>query len=64
MLKKLIREGKLEFCGHISFDHSKKIKNRKKKPSFRDTIISKDDIINLKILLETETDSAKIIKSL
>lgn len=53
LIKKLIKAGKLRFCGNISF------KMPPHKPPITD-----DDILNLKILLETESDSATIINNL
>lgn len=52
MLKKLIKKGKLDFCGHISFNSKKH------------TAITDDDILNLKILLNLKSDPAEIIKYL
>ena len=57
LVKKLLKQGKLKFCGSICFDTPPK-----KKPSTsRDGVISESDIMDLRILLETESDSFKII---
>lgn len=54
LLKRLMNKGKLRCCGNVSFPNI----------SFKKRPITKDDILNLKILLEMETDSAKIIEML
>ena len=57
LLSKLMRKGKLKFCGNVQF------KEVDKHPQIG-RVISKDDIVDLKILLETEQDWNKIILSL
>ena len=52
---KLVRQKKVDYCGFV-FDCERKIKRTK--------AISKDDVLNLKILLETENNVDKIISSL
>ena len=64
LLSKLLKKGKLKFCGNVQFD--------KKSGKDTDTAhhlelgrkITKDDILDLKILLETEPDLDKIISVL
>ena len=58
LFKKLLSKKKLSFCGSINFPVNKKAK-------IEDTrYISGDDIVNLRILLETEKDSSRIISRL
>jgi endogenous inhibitor of DNA gyrase (YacG/DUF329 family) len=53
LFKKLLKKRKLAFCGDVVFNSSTK-KNLGQE-------ITQDDILNLKILLETEMDSARVI---
>ena len=59
LFKKLIKKRKLIFCGNVSFSSSEGQPNRQVRGP-----ITKEDVINLKILLETEKDSAGIISKL
>ena len=68
LLHKLVRQGKLKFCGKAKFV-SKKPKKRLKQeqersPVNESKVITDDDILNLKIILETEKDSSRIINLL
>ena len=60
MVRKLIIRNKLKFCGSVRFsrDQGSPI------PIIHEGTISEDDVLNLRILLETEEDSARIIESL
>jgi len=61
LFKKLVNRGIFETCGNL-----KPMNTPKTKEKFQDTVhsISKDDILNLRILLETETDFDKILSKL
>jgi hypothetical protein len=52
LFKKILRRGNLVLCGDVQF----KVQSRR--------AISDEDISDLRILLETETDSSKIISKL
>jgi len=53
LLFKLVRKNKLQFCGNIFFNKTKKKPIKK--------IITEDDITNLKILLENCKDVQEVI---
>lgn len=53
LFHKLLRKGRLVFCGDVRFPV--------KPENIEGTLISSDDLINLKILLETEKDSATFL---
>ena len=57
LVNRLLKSGRLEFCGEVSF-HNFRSRRLRTDP------ISGDDVTNLRILLETESDSAKIISRL
>jgi hypothetical protein len=59
LFKKLIKKRKLTFCGNVSFLCSEGQPDRQIRGP-----ITKEDIIDLKILLETEKDSSGIISKL
>lgn len=61
LFKKLLKKQKLEFCGQIDFIPPKK--RQRRKVSVRGPI-TQDDVLNLKILLETEKDTADFISKL
>jgi predicted RNA-binding Zn-ribbon protein involved in translation (DUF1610 family) len=58
LIAKLMRQGRLKFCGNVLFSKTAEAK------SDRDHPISQDDMTNLKILLATETDVSQIIDKL
>ena len=60
LVDKLIRQGQLRFCGKVLFNNFQAAEAQ----SSREKPITADDITNLKILLETEQDAAKIISRL
>lgn len=59
LFQKLVNKNKLQYCGDISF----KKKKIRYKNDFKE-FITKDDILNLKILLETEQDSGSVLSKL
>lgn len=76
LLNKLLRSKKLQFCGNVSFAGENKDRGamskpkvrvrkwiRKKKTPLRGPI-TRDDVLNLKILLETEKDFDNILSKL
>lgn len=74
-LNKLLKKKKLQFCGNVTFKgKDEKPKRRrplkKKEPSKtslshdKEKPISKDDVLNLKILLDTEDDLDSILSQL
>jgi len=60
LVKKLLGGGQLRFCGKVLFNSFQAAEAQ----SGREAPISADDITNLKILLQTEDDSDKIISRL
>lgn len=62
MVKKLLRSGKLKFCGKVIFKDFRSSAVQSGGDDKR--TITEDDVTNLKILLETEKDAAKIISRL
>jgi len=59
LFKKLLKKRKLTFCGDVSFAPPPKRQDRQVRGP-----ITPEDVIDLKILLETEKDSARIISKL
>jgi len=57
LIRKLLRKGALVSCGDILFKNPD-YKDKEREP------ITKDDIINLRIMLETETNWEKILEQL
>lgn len=69
LLRKLIVQGKLQSCGRVSFsDRKRSVRVRSDRPTNepppRSGPITKDDILNLKIVLETMEDSEDIINNI
>ena len=62
LLKKLISKRKLTFCGDINFSCTENQSD--KKPTTNKKPITEEDIIDLKILLETEDDIGRLISKL
>lgn len=70
LLKKLIRNGKLQSCGRVAFKGRKRtVCVRSEKPPEviegappRTEVINDDDLLNLRIVLETMDDPNDIIK--
>ena len=60
LLKKLLKKGKLTFCGDVSFP----LYTKKSSSCSGRGPITKDDLLDLKILLGTENDSSRIISRL
>ena len=60
LVKEMIKKGYLESCGIIGLSAQKKI--REKKGRLKN--ITKEDIIDLKILLETRDDVDSVIRNL
>jgi len=60
LVEKLLHQGQLRFCGKVLFNNFQAAEAQ----SSREKPITADDITNLKILLETEWDTAKIISRL
>lgn len=67
LLRKLLKRGKLRHCGNVSFVE-KSLRKRRLRGDIEEEAprnsITPDDVLNLKILLETEDDSAKVIERL
>ena len=64
LLQKLVKRGQLKFCGKARFISKKSPKSSKKSLFNEVTAITEDDLLNLKIILETEKDSSRIISLL
>ena len=62
LLKKLVKTKKVKFCGNVSFNKDTRTRVKVKLPPSVKRLppntrkITKDDLLDLKILLETETD--------
>ena len=59
LVQKLMKKGKLRFCGNLDL----KSRPKESRP-VRDRVISKDDILDLRILLAKEEDVEKIVSKL